>query len=104
VQTGESLDDMTVFDRAVRELQEHQDEVVPASTVHRVIAGENPIRVWREYRRLSQTALAARSGLSQSYVAMLEGGSRKATTENLNRLAQTLDVDFEHLLVERRGE
>lgn len=98
LQKAEALDDVAAFDRAVRELEEQQDEVVPASIAHRVVAGENPIKVWREYRGLSQTALAERSGLSQSYVAMLEGGSRNGTTENLNRLAQALDVDLEQLL------
>lgn len=98
LQKAEALDDVAAFDRAVRELEEQQDEVVPASIAHRVVAGENPIKVWREYRGFSQTALAESSGLSQSYVAMLEGGSRNGTTENLHRLAQVLDVDLEHLL------
>lgn len=98
LQKAEALDEVAAFDRAVRELEEQRDEVVPASIAHRVVAGGNPIKVWREYRGLSQTALADRSGLSQSYVAMLEGGSRKGTTENLSRLAEVLDVELEHLL------
>lgn len=103
LQKAEALDDVAAFDRAVREIEEEQEEVVPADLVDRIGAGENRIRVWREYRALSQVALAERSGLSQSYIAMLERGSRNGTTENLSRLAQALKVDLEDLLPDRSG-
>ena len=95
---AEAMDDAAVFDRAVRELEEGHDEVVPAGIVNRLLAGETPVRVWREYRGLTQAELAARSGLSQSYIAMLERGARRGTTDKLGRLAQTLELDPEDLL------
>lgn len=104
LQKAEALDDVAAYDRAVRDLEEQRDEIVPASIADRVVAGENPIKVWREYRGLSQTALAERSRVSQSYVAMLEGGNRNGTTDNLNRLAQALHVELEDLLVERSSD
>lgn len=98
---GGTLDDGAAFDRAVRELEEARDEVVPAEIVNRLLAGETPVRVWREYRGLTQAELAARSVLSQSYIAMLERGARRGTTDKLHRLAQTLELDPEDLLPER---
>ena len=95
---GEPLEDAAAFDRAVREVEEGRDEVVPAEIVNRLLAGETPVRVWREYRGLTQAELAARSGLSQSYIAMLERGARRGTTDKLGRLAQTLELDPEDLL------
>ncbi len=97
---GGPLEDAAAFDRAVRELEEGRDEVVPAEIVNRLLAGETPIRVWREHRGLTQAELAARSGLSQSYIAMLERGARRGTTDKLHRLAQSPELDPEDLLPE----
>jgi len=74
--------DVAAFDRAVQELEQQRDKIVPASITGRIVAGENPITVSRDYLGLSQTALANHSGLFQSYVAMLEGGNRNGTTDN----------------------
>ncbi|TQE98580.1 MAG: helix-turn-helix transcriptional regulator [Spiribacter salinus] len=98
VRKAEELDDTFAYDRAVAELQQGHDELVPAEVVNRLLAGEPPIRVWREYRGLTQSELAARSGLSQSYVAMLERGARRGTIDKLGRLAQALELDTEDLL------
>lgn len=98
VRKAEEFDDALAYDRAVSELEEDREEHVPAEVVNRLVAGEPPIRVWREYRGRTQAELAARSGLSQSYVAMLERGVRHGTTDKLGRLAQALELDTEDLL------
>jgi|AntDeeMetagen681_2_1112603.scaffolds.fasta_scaffold23081_1 DNA-binding Xre family transcriptional regulator len=95
---AEALDDAAAFDRAVREMEEVGDEVISAEIVNRLLAGETPVRVWREHRGLTQSELATRSGLSQSYIAMLERGTRRGTTEKLQRLARALELDPEDLL------
>ena len=41
-------------------LAHKDDEKIPAAFAERLIDGENPVRVWRQYRQLTQTALAAR--------------------------------------------
>ena len=43
-----------------------EEELVPAAVVKRIIDGENKVRVWREHRGMSVTALAKASGLSQA--------------------------------------
>lgn len=98
VRKAEEFDDALAYDRAVSELEEDREELVPAEVVNRLVAGEPPIRVWREYRGRTQAELAARSGLSQSYVAMLERGARRGTIDKLGRLAQALELDTEDLL------
>ena len=72
-------------------------ESVPAETVDRLVAGENPIKVWREYRSLSQRALAARAGLYFAYLSQIETGARKGTTATLKKLAEALGVDLDDL-------
>lgn len=100
---AEALDDAAAFDRAVHELEEWDDETVPADIVNRLLAGEAPAKVWREHRGLTQAALARQSGVSQSYIAMLERGTRRGTTHKLAQLARALEVDLDDLLPEASG-
>jgi transcriptional regulator with XRE-family HTH domain len=61
------------------------------------------IREWRQRRRLTQAALAARAGLSWIYIAKLEGGARRAPSlPTLERIARALKVSVRIELVGRR--
>lgn len=101
---AEELDDVIAFDRATRELEEGRDELIPGEVVDRLLAGEPPLKVWREHRRLSQSALADRAGVSQSYVAMMESGDRTGRVEALRKIAGVLGVGLDDLLDDARGE
>ena len=72
-------------------------ERVPIELVDRLIAGENPVKVWREHRGLSQRALAARAGLNFTYLSQIETGARKGTVQTKKKLAQALGVDLDDL-------
>ena len=72
-------------------------ERLPGEMVHRLVAGENPVRIWREYRGLSQRALAARAGLNFAYLSQIETGVRKGTVATKRKLAETLGVDLDDL-------
>jgi ribosome-binding protein aMBF1 (putative translation factor) len=69
-------------------------EAVPAEMVDRLIAGDNPVKVWREHRGLSQRALAARAGLNFTYLSQIETGVRKGPVETMKKLAEALGVDL----------
>ncbi len=43
--------------------------------------GENPIRVWREYRGMTQAHLAKVAEISVPYLSQLESGKRKGSTD-----------------------
>jgi predicted transcriptional regulator len=55
------------------------EELVPAEVVYALLDGGNPIRVWREYRVLSQSDLASQAVTSASYLSRLESGKRDGT-------------------------
>lgn len=69
----------------------------------RMIAGESPVRVWREKRGLSQRALAAAARVSPSYLAEIEGGKKPGSAAALRRLAETLETTIEALLPATAG-
>lgn len=72
-------------------------ETVPAEIVDRLLAGDSPVKVWREYRGLTQRALATQAGLNFTYLSQLETGARKGTTATMKKLAEALGVDLDDL-------
>ena len=52
------------------------EELVPAAFAKRLIAGESRVRVWRELRGLTQTELAAESGVNRVQIANIESGAK----------------------------
>ena len=44
------LEDIRSFDSVKNALEIGEEELIPASVVNALAEGENPIKVWREYR------------------------------------------------------
>jgi DNA-binding Xre family transcriptional regulator len=96
-QDNEMLADVRDYDAAMERIAAGE-ELVPAEVVYALLDGGNPIRVWREYRGLSQGELAAKAGISASYLSQLETGKRDGTMDVLQGIAAALDVGLEDLL------
>ena len=94
---AEMLEDIRAYDEAKASIKAGE-ELIPSQVVYALLDGENPLRVWREYRRLTQQQLAEKAGISKPYLSQLEGGKRRGTTEVLTRLAQALAVNLEDLV------
>ena len=62
-----------------------------------LVKGDHPIKVYRNYRRLTQQELANRIGKSKPYVAKLEAGERTGTIDVLSKIAEALKVDLDQL-------
>jgi DNA-binding XRE family transcriptional regulator len=79
-------------------LSEGREDLVPGSVVTRILDGESPLRVWREYRGLTQQALADAANVGKSYISQIESGKKTGTADTLGRLARTLKIDLEDLV------
>ena len=75
-----------------------RDEAVPAEYARRLIAGESPLRVWRDRRGLSQSALARASGVNRVQIADIEAGRKKGSLETARRLAEALGLTVDDLI------
>jgi DNA-binding Xre family transcriptional regulator len=73
------------------------DEYVPIALTKRLIAGEVPVRVWRDHRGLSARALADRAGISAAYLSQIETGKKPGSFDAMAKLARALGVDMEDL-------
>lgn len=70
-------------------------DFLPAEVADRIMGGEHPLRVLREWRGWSQTQLAERADLSQPIIALLERGRRKGTLAQWRAIARALGLQVE---------
>jgi DNA-binding XRE family transcriptional regulator len=97
----ESVRDARDAREAMRELDSGEDEAIPANIVGRLIAGDDhPLKIWREYRKLTQEILGNEAGVGKSYISQIEAGSKTGSAKVLKALAKALQVDMDDLLVE----
>src|SRR4051794_10403065 len=72
---------------------------LPMAVVERLASGENPIRVLRQFRGLTQAELATAEAvqITQNYLSDLENGKRKGPFELHRKIAAFLKVPFDLL-------
>jgi DNA-binding XRE family transcriptional regulator len=75
-----------------------QEVILPKPVVDRLAAGENPIRVLREWREMTQAELVVSVGITQGYLSDLETGKRKGPVALHQKIARALGVPIELLL------
>jgi DNA-binding Xre family transcriptional regulator len=77
---------------------------LPMEYAERLRNGENPIKIYREHRHLTQKDLAARMGVSQPLVGRLESTDPPdCKLSTLRRVAESLDVEFAELIPQKPG-
>ena len=94
----EDAEDVRAYDAAMRRLDAGEDEIVPGHIAKRLIAGESPVRVWREHRGLSAKQLAAAAAISAPYLSQIEIGKRKGQLEVMLRIATALRLKIDDLV------
>ena len=99
-----------MFDRLVEAAEDAEDDAIvaawnsgtpeetwPIDLLEKLMAGANPIRVYRRHRGLSQTALAAAAGLSNAYLSEIETGKQEGSLDARRRVAAALAVKLDDL-------
>jgi len=99
VEQAEALQDLRDYDSAKEALNRGEEELIPEEMVYALLDGKNPIKVWREYRGLSQSQLAKAAGISVAYLSQLETGKRKGSTEVLIAIAKVLELSLDDVVV-----
>src|SRR5262245_3166689 len=73
--------------------------VLPKSVVDRLTEGENPVRVLREWRDMTQLYLSFKTNISQSHISDIENGRRVGTLAALRAIATALNVPLDLLVL-----
>ena len=98
IEQAEMLEDLRDYDTIKAALERGDEQLIPAEVVYDILDGGNPIRVWRDFRGMTQGELAVKAGISVPYLSQLETGKRKGSTNVLSRLARALQVDLEDVV------
>jgi mRNA interferase RelE/StbE len=94
---AEMLADVKAYDAAKGRLERGEDELIPLEIAERRLAGESPVKVWRQHRGMTQEKLAKTSGVSRPMIAAIETGHKRGGIATLNKLAAALRIDLGHL-------
>jgi DNA-binding XRE family transcriptional regulator len=70
----------------------------PKEVADRLAKGENPVRVFREWRGLKQQQLALEGGVTQGYLSDIETGRRRGTALRLRGISHALRVPLDLLV------
>jgi len=94
---ADDADDAAALLRFARRYSKGDVETVPIAVVDRLLAGENPLRVWREYRGMTAAKIAAAVGITPAHVSKLESGKGEPSVSLLRKLAKVLAVQLDEL-------
>lgn len=94
----EDAEDIATIRRFEQKLAAGEEEIIPAEYVYRILDGENPVAVWREYRGLTAKALAEAVGITQAYLSQIETGKRDGTVGTMKKIAEALKVTIDDLV------
>lgn len=96
---AEDAEDIAAGNAALEALERGESEVIPGDIAHRLFTGEeHPLRVWREFRGITQEALAKQAKTTKSYISQIEAGKKPGSVAILKRLAVALNVDVDDLV------
>ena len=97
VERLEELQDIVDADNAMAVIAAGE-ETYPPDLVERLVDGQNPLRVWREYRGMTIAALASAAGVTSSAISQVEAGKRGLSVDLLKKLSGILQVDMDDLI------
>ena len=84
--------DIASFDRVKAQLASGEEELMPAEFADRILDGESPLRVWREFRGQTLQALADRVEVSKGYLSEIENGHKDGSVRVMKRVAEALGL------------
>jgi DNA-binding XRE family transcriptional regulator len=93
LRAAEELEKIRSGDRKVRGRL-----VLPEEYQARLVAGERPVRVIRDWRGMRSADLARASGLHKVMIHNIEAGKSRGSVASLIRIAAALDVTVDDLL------
>lgn len=87
-----SADELPTDEELYDEAKSSAEESFPIEVADRLLAGENPIKVYRNLRGLTQTRLAAAANINVVYLSQIETGKRTGSIKTLAAIANALNV------------
>lgn len=98
IEGNEMAQDVAAFDRFKERLASGEEELMPAEFANRIIDGESPLRVWRQFRGVSSKDLAEKAGISIAYLSEIETGKKDGSISVMKRIVDALKLTLDDLV------
>jgi DNA-binding XRE family transcriptional regulator len=98
MEDAEMLADVRAYDSAKARLESGDDELIPLEIAERRLKGQAALRIWREYRKLTQDQLARKAKISRGLIAAIETKRKGGSVSTLKRLGVALGVGWDQLV------
>ena len=95
---AEDAADIAAASKAEAAVAGGESEYLPPEMIERLASGDHPLRIWRDYRGLTGKALAALSGVPQSYISEIETRRKPGSLDAMAKLARALRLDLDDLV------
>ena len=90
--------DVVSGERTMADIAAYRGEGVPSEYIKRIIDGESPLRVYRDYRGLTQAALAEAAKVNRVQIADIEARRKTGSVATLRKLADALKLTIDDLV------
>lgn len=94
LEAREDLEDQRIVDAYLSNPQEG----IPSDMVDRILDGESPLAVLRQWRGFSQSSLAKASGVNRVQISDIEAGRSKGSIDTYKKLADALRLTIDDIV------
>jgi len=94
----EDAEDIKDIETNLRAIEKGGELTIPGEVTFSIIDGKNPIRAWREYKKIKMNELAKNIGISSAYLSQIENNKRNPTIDTLKMIAKELGIDVEMII------
>ncbi len=98
IEVLEDAQDVADAKEIASRIMQGEGEYFPSEVVNAILSGENKIKVFREYRGMTQEELAKKINKSVPMIRKLENGSSDGSVNTIKAISATLNVDVELLI------
>ncbi len=94
----EDARDISEAKEIANRIAQGEGEYYPSEVINAILDGKNKIRVFREYRGITQEALAKKINKSVAMIRKLENGSSDGSINTIKAISAALKIDVEMLI------
>lgn len=96
---AEDYQDAAAANKVAEKIKSGEMELFPASIIEAIeLEDKNPVKVYREYRKMTQEELAEKAGISVHMVRKIENGESKGSVDTIKAIAEALRLNMELLV------
>ncbi len=95
VEAMQDIEAMAQFDK---DLASGKEEMISSKFAERLIFGENPCLVWREYRELTLKNVSDATGIDVTTISRIENNKRDPSIKQVKSIAQALKIEVTDLI------